>query len=33
MGALEHGLFGECVSKSGNGVIVIGYSLCMQVMA
>ena len=32
VGGAKHGLFGECVSKSGNGVIALGCSLCMQVM-
>ena len=33
VGGLKHGLFGECVSQSGNRIVVVGCSPCMQVMA
>ena len=32
MGGLEQGHIGECAEKSGNGVIPVGCSLCMQVL-
>ena len=32
MGGPKQRYFGECAGKSGNGVIAVGCSLCMQVL-